>query len=127
MKIIDVLELYNTSKQVHCPNKGFYSMRVLVESDGMGFSMTETTIHVGDTQRWHYKHHLEACYCISGFARIQNEITGETYELQPRMVYVLDKHDPHLFTAIRKTRLVCVFNPPLKGNEVHKEDGSYEI
>ena len=41
------------------------------------------------------------------------------------MTYVLDDYDPHYFEAHEKTVLICVFNPPLTGKEIHQEDGSY--
>ena len=41
------------------------------------------------------------------------------------MPYVVDKHDAHYFTAMEETTLICVFNPPLVGKEIHDESGSY--
>ena len=41
------------------------------------------------------------------------------------VMYALNKHDNHLFRATEECVLICVFNPPLTGNEVHKEDNSY--
>jgi L-ectoine synthase len=40
-------------------------------------------------------------------------------------MYALDKHDKHFFKALEPVVLICVFNPPLAGNEVHQADGSY--
>jgi ParB-like chromosome segregation protein Spo0J len=40
---------------------------------------------------------------------------------------VLDKNDPHWFEAHQQTVLICVFNPPLSGQETHQEDGSYSL
>ena len=39
---------------------------------------------------------------------------------------MLDKNDAHYFEAFEEVTLICVFNPPLTGKEVHQEDGSYE-
>lgn len=127
MKIIDASALYDTDRHVECPKGGFRSIRLLLESDNMGFSVTQTTIPAGEWQRWHYKNHLEACYCIAGMAKLKNEVTDEEYLIQPGIMYALDKNDPHLFKAMVKTRLICIFNPPLKGREIHNEDGSYDI
>lgn len=127
MKIIDSGELYDTDRHVVCPKGGFRSIRMLVDSDKMGFTVTQTTIPVGDWQRWHYKHHLEACYCVEGMGQLRNEETGEIFSIKPGMMYALDQNDLHSFKALQKVRLICVFNPPLKGSEVHKEDGSYEL
>lgn len=114
---------------VDCPRGGFTSIRYLVESDCMGFSLHETTIHpFQGPQRWHYKNHLEACYCVSGCGLLRSA-SGKKWIISPGMIYALDKHDEHWFEVIGTTPvvLVCVFNPPVKGMEVHHEDGSYAI
>jgi len=127
MKVINAKSIKNTQRHVTCPKGGFSSLRFLLQSDGLGFTLTETTIYVGGKQRWHYKNHLEACYCVEGLAVLKNEHTKDIYLLKPGSVYILDKHEPHTFTALEEVKLVCVFNPPLKGREVHREDGSYEV
>ena len=38
---------------------------------------------------------------------------------------MLNKHDAHWFEAHEETILICVFNPPLIGQEVHDPFGSY--
>jgi len=102
------------------------SHRMVLESDGMGFTHTKTCIDAGTRVFQHYKNHLESCYCVSGKAILTDAITGEDFEITKDVTYILDKNDPHWFEAIEDTVLICVFNPPLKGNEIHKEDGSYE-
>jgi L-ectoine synthase len=124
MKIVKTAEL-DTSRVVECPKGGFVSNRILLESDNMGYSMTKTVIPPNGKQFWHYKKHLETCYCISGRAELTNKNTGETFDIVPDTTYVLDKNDPHYFEAFEETTLMCVFNPPLTGREVHNEDGSY--
>lgn len=128
MKIIHVENLKNSERDIHCPNGGFRSLRALLASDGMGFSMHKTLIpsHKGP-QHWHYKNHLEACYCVSGVGRITNLSTGETFYIIPDTVYVLDKHDDHTFEALEDVVLISVFNPPVTGKEVHGADGSYSL
>jgi len=63
MKIINLLDIINTDREVHCPNGGFVSYRYLLKSDNMGFGLHKTVIPEGPAQRWHYKHHKEACCC----------------------------------------------------------------
>lgn len=126
MIVTDAKNLIGTDRDVKCPNGGFNSLRILLESDGMGFGLTQTTIPKGDPQTWHYKHHLEACFCIEGEGELVNEETGEKHIIKPGVCYSLNNHDLHTMQALtNKVVLVCVFNPPLKGNEVHREDGSY--
>ena len=126
MKIIDIEDLYGTDREVDCPKGGFKSMRILLESDNMGYTMTYTTIPAGSAQHWHYKNHLESCLCIQGSGVLTDLTTQKEYRIIPGVVYVLDKHDDHTFQAIKDCALICVFNPPLKGREIHRKDGSYE-
>ena len=102
------------------------SHRLLLESDGMEYTLTKTCIDAGKKVFQHYKNHLESCYCVSGKAILTDENTGEEILIEPDVTYVLDNYDPHYFEALEPTVLICVFNPPLKGKETHREDGSYE-
>jgi len=122
MKIIDVNNL--PSERVVRFHSGV-SNRILLKSDGMGYTMTKTVVEPGQKVFQHYKNHLESCLCISGHARLENAATGEIFNITPGVCYVLDKHDPHYFEAYEETVLICVFNPPLTGQEIHQEDGSY--
>jgi L-ectoine synthase len=105
---------------------GFISYRFLLEEDGMFFTLTKTVIPPNGKQFWHYTHHLEACFCIQGHGQLTNTNTGDVHDIIPDTMYALDKNDPHEFEAFDEVVLICVFNPPLKGGEVHREDGSYE-
>jgi len=126
MKVTNVTGFKGTDREVSCPKGAFTSNRILLAKDGMGYTMTKTVINKGGPYRWHYKNHLETCYCVSGSGKLTDLNTGKTYEIVPDKVYVLDQYDPHTFEAYEETVLLCVFNPPLTGKEVHKEDGSYE-
>lgn len=123
MKIIDASNLPE-ERVVNCPKGGFVSNRILLQEDGMGYSMTKTVVNIG-IHHWHYKSHLESCYCVSGYGIITNKITGETFSISPDKTYVLDKHDDHIFEAKTEVVLICVFNPPLTGRETHDSEGSY--
>ena len=125
MKIINVKEL-EKDRVVECPKGGFVSNRILLDEDNMGYTMTKTVIPVNGKQFWHYKDHLESCYCVKGKCELTNKETGETFEIHEDITYVLDKNDAHYFEAFEEVTLICVFNPPLTGKEVHKDDGSYE-
>lgn len=126
MKVISFRKIKGTAREVHCPRGGFISYRFLLKKDNMGFGFTKTVIPVGPPQFWHYKNHLEACFCIKGSGYITNTRTKKKFSISPDVMYVLDKHDPHIFRAIKEVTLLCVFNPPLTGKEIHGKDGSYE-
>lgn len=127
MRVIRIKDIAGTDREVQCPHGGFTSYRALLSRDGMGFTVNKTVIPVGPKQFWHYKNHLEACYCIAGRGVLTNFKTGEAFTIEPDVMYVLDLHDPHFFQALEEVVLISVFNPPLTGFEVHDEDGSYRI
>jgi L-ectoine synthase len=129
MKIVKIGDIKNTDRDVKCPHGGFSSYRVLLEKDNMGFSLHKTVIPKNGWQHWHYKNHLEACYCIKGVGQIKSleDPLGTVHEISPDTIYVLDKHDDHMFRALTdEVVLISVFNPPVKGDEVHDKDGSYK-
>ena len=109
----------------HVTGDAFESRRVLLAGDGLGYSFHDTLIKAGTTQHLHYKHHIEANYCIEGQGEVENATTGQVWPLSPGAMYVLDQHDPHILRAQTDMRLICVFTPALKGTEKHDPDGSY--
>jgi len=127
MKVIQRKHLEGTDREVHCPQGGFISYRYLLAKDGMGFSVHQTVIKAGRQEHWHYLNHVEACYCVSGYAEITDRTTGHTWSITPGTLYALDKHDDHLFVAIEDTTLISIFNPPVVGPEVHDEERSYPL
>lgn len=126
MKVVKVGALPE-ERIVECPKGGFISHRILLQGDGAGYTMTKTVIPPNGKQFWHYKNHIESCYCVSGRGELTNAITNETWEITPDTTYVLDKNDPHYFEAFEEVTLICVFNPPLTGRELHADDGSYVV
>ena len=120
-----VLKLNNLPKERHVNGNGFISHRFLLQSDNMGFGIHKTVIPAGIRHMWHYKYHLEACYCISGHGMLTDE-HGNVFDIKPDTCYVLDNYDKHYFQAVDDTVLISVFNPPVSGDEVHQEDGSYK-
>jgi L-ectoine synthase len=118
-------EIVGTEREVLTANDNSCSRRFLVAKDGMGFSLTDTVMFAGTRSLLHYKHHLEACYCVEGVGRIECVDTGTVTPIRPGTMYALDKHEKHYLAAETEMRLICVFNPPLSGNETHQKDGSY--
>lgn len=101
------------------------SRRFLLESDGMGYTITDTTVRAGTKSRLEYRRHLEACYCIEGSGEVV-DTNGDSYPLVPGTMYALDRNDPHFLIASphEDLRLVCVFSPALQGHETHKLDSA---
>jgi L-ectoine synthase len=117
-------EVIGTQDDVDTPT--WNARRLLLKKDGMGFSLHDTIIKAGtETLIW-YKHHLEAVYCIEGEGEIDVE-GDQVYPIRPGTMYALNGHEKHLLRAVRDMRMVCVFNPPLTGREVHDQDGVYPV
>lgn len=106
---------------------GGKSKRVVVKGDNLGFGICETHVEKGGPYHWHYKNHLEACYCVSGVGFLTNLSNDMCYKITEGVTYILDKNDNHLFEAITDVVLISVFNPPLIGNETHDSEGNYII
>ena len=116
-------ELADTQR--HTRAETWESRRFLLEKDGMGFSMHDTTIHPGtETTMW-YRHHLEAVYCIEGEGEVEILPGGPVHTIRAGTLYALDGHERHVLRARTRMRMVCVFNPPCTGQEVHGPDGAY--
>jgi L-ectoine synthase len=96
------------------------SRRFLTEADGLGYTITDTVVRAGTKSQLEYRNHLEACYCISGHGEVV-DMAGTSYPITPGTLYALDQHDAHFLVAGRHEdlRLVCVFSPALRGDEVH--------
>jgi len=118
-------EVKGTERDVQAEN--WVSRRLLLKSDGMGFSLHETTIFAGTETYICYANHLEAVYCIEGEGEVETLEDGRIHPIRPGVVYALDRHDRHHLRAKTQMRLVCVFNPPLTGREVHDADGIYPL
>ncbi|MGA4837479.1 ectoine synthase [Streptomyces sp. G45] len=101
------------------------SRRFLLEADGLGYSVTDTTVRAGTKSLLEYRRHLEACYCIEGSGEVV-DLDGTSHRITPGTLYALDEHDAHYLIADPDAdlRLVCVFSPALRGDERHSLDAS---
>jgi L-ectoine synthase len=118
-------DIAGTEKEVDAGN--WTSRRFLLRKDGMGFSMHDTLIRAGtETFIW-YAHHLEAVYCVEGEGEVELVESGEVFPIRAGTLYALDGHEKHLLRGRTDMRMVCVFNPPLTGKEVHDTDGVYPL
>ncbi len=123
MIVRTVQDAERTERRVVAAN--WESTRLLLRADAMGFSFHVTTIYPDTETRMCYRHHLEAVLCIEGDGTIEDLGTGAVHAVGPGTLYALDRHDRHVLRARTAMRMVCVFNPPLHGKEVHDETGAY--
>ena len=103
---------------------GWRAVRHFVRADGLGFSLSETTVEAGREMQLWYKHHQEACYVMEGEAEITERDTGAVHRIGPGDAYA-PQQDRHTIRVVSPLRLVCVFSPALTGRETHDADGSY--
>jgi L-ectoine synthase len=118
-------DLEGTERDVHA--KTWRSVRFVLAREGVGFSFHETTIYAGtETSMW-YANHIEAVYCVGGEGELVNDENGEVHPIRDGTMYLLNEHDRHTVRAKTDLRLICTFNPPVTGREVHDERGIYPL
>ncbi|MGM0443384.1 MAG: ectoine synthase [Fibrobacterota bacterium] len=120
-------DVLGTDREVKDPEGGWTSRRLSLKDDNMGFSFHDTLIHPGHDLHLWYKNHLETVYCVQGRGEIKDLATGEVHPIENGTIYLLNNHDRHILRAFEEMRLICGFNPPVTGREVHDEDGSYKL
>lgn len=125
MKVVKLEEVIGTDQEIKGEN--WTSRRLLLAKDGMGYSVHDTIIKAGtETHIW-YQNHLEAVYCIEGEGEVETLSDNKVHPISANSIYALDKHDEHLLRAKTNMRMVCVFNPPITGREIHDENGVYPL
>lgn len=120
-------DVLGTEADIDTP--GWASRRLIFKDAGMGYSVNDTIIKAGAELLMQYRNHLETVYCIEGEGEITDLATGQTHPIRPGTLYALNNHDRHILRANKGTpmRMVCVFNPPLTGREIHDETGAYAL
>ena len=118
MIVRELNKVVNTDRDVEWGNGR--SRRFLIEQDSVGYSLTDTIVNAGTESLLEYPNHMETCYCIEGEGEV--EVNGEVNFIKSGTMYALNQHDKHYLRAKTTMRLVCVFTPPLKGNESHNLD-----
>ncbi|GAB38832.1 MULTISPECIES: ectoine synthase [Gordonia] len=120
-------EITGTEREVADPKGNWVSKRIVLGGDGVGFSFHETTIKAGSVNEFHYANHIEAVWLVEGEGTLLDRETGQTYPLAAGSMYLLNGHERHTVTAETQMRMLCVFNPPVVGTEVHDENGIYPL
>lgn len=117
-------ELSETGRSVEWGNG--LSQRFLVEKDGLGFALCYTIGNPNTDSHIQYKHHLEACYYISGSGEYTWE--GGAHPISTgagdATMFVMDKHDEHWMRIKDLSVCLSVFCPPISGHEKHDFSGS---
>jgi len=125
MIVRDLNKILETDTDRVVSDAQWTSVRMLLANDGMGFSFHITYLKAGSEHTFEYKNHFENVYCMQGKGSVTDLATGETHQIVPGVMYALNEHDRHVLRAEEELVMACVFNPPVTGTEVHREDGSY--
>ncbi|MBK5222142.1 MAG: ectoine synthase [Acidimicrobiia bacterium] len=118
-------DVVGTERDVAGPT--FVSRRLLLADDRVGFSLHDTVLRRGTTTHMWYQNHIEAVYCIEGRATLHDLVADVTYEISPGTLYTLNGNEKHTLTVHDDIRVLCVFNPPLTGQELHDDEGTYPL
>lgn len=125
MIVRTLTEVLGTDREVTAET--WTSRRLFLAHEAMGFSLHDTLMKAGSETRMCYRNHLEAVYCVGGRGSIEVVATGEVFPISDGTAYALDKHDEHVLRAETEMRMICVFNPPVTGREVHDASGAYPL
>lgn len=100
------------------------SVRILLQDDGVGFTLCDVRAAAGtETVLW-YKHHWEANLILQGEGDVSDLTTGERWDLAPGTIYMVGPADRHRVAARSDLHLISIFNPPLVGHEQHDGEGT---
>ena len=120
-------EITGTERDIESEDGSWRSKRIVLGGDRVGFSFHETTIKAGTVNNFHYANHIEAVWLIEGEGTLTDRETGEEYEIGPGSMYLLGGNERHTVAPRTQMRMMCVFNPPVVGSEVHDEHGVYPL
>lgn len=118
-------DIIGGEREVHAENGNWVSRRFVLNDDAAGFSFHETIIFAGTETYICYKHHIEAVYCVAGEGELEDLASGKVHPIKDGTMYLLNDNDEHYLRASKEMRLICVFNPPLTGREMHDDEGVY--
>lgn len=120
-------EITGTDRDVSNEAGTWRSKRIVLADDRVGFSFHETTIPAGTHNEFHYANHIEAVWLIEGKGTLVDLDNDKEYPLGPGSMYLLNGHEKHQVICEEQMRMLCVFNPPVTGREVHDENGVYPL
>ena len=104
----------------------WHSLRILLEEDGMGVTLTDSILEAGFAMDLWQKNHFEACYCLEGEGTLEELDSGKFHEIKAGTLYAMNDHDRHRVRAKTRMRIIATFYPALVGDETHDADGSLQ-
>jgi len=120
-------EITGTDRDVSNEENTWRSKRIVLGGDKVGFSFHETTIPAGTENEFHYANHIEAVWLVKGKGTLRDLDNDTEYPLAAGSMYLLNGHEKHQVICEEEMVMLCVFNPPVTGREVHDENGVYPL
>ena len=117
-------ELRAAGKELVVAGGAARTIRMLTQSDQVGFGLSDVHFDAGAEAVLWYKHHWEANHILAGTCEVTDLTTKQSWRLTPSMAYYVGPKDRHKLCAITDVHLLSVFSPALKGDEQHDADGS---
>jgi L-ectoine synthase len=114
MRIIRKAEMQGSAR--HVRNDVYETTRLLLAADDAGASVTDILLQPGIEAEYGYADRTEIAYCIEGEATLVDP-DGQTHAIAPGTMWVARPGERFRFEAAVPTRLICVFTPPLAGDE----------
>ncbi len=97
-------------------NVNYRTLRLLLATDDVPVSLTDIVLNPGIEDIYGYADRTEIAYCIEGRATSRDLKTNVAQDIYPGVLWVAP-NSRFSFLAHEPTRLICVFYPPLEGNE----------
>jgi len=111
----DRRDLVGTDRDVR--HRNYRTTRLLLAQDAAPVSLTDITLEPDVEDVYGYPDRTEIAYCISGAAVVVDLDTGTRQDIRPGVLWVAPPGARFTFVASEPTRLICVFDPPLQGEE----------
>ena len=113
-------------KEMVAANGQARTIRMLTQADDIGFGFSDVHFDAGAEANLWYKNHWEANHIVSGTGMVEDLTTGESWQLEPDMAYMVGPKDRHRVRAETDVHILSLFSPALRGGEQHDEDGALE-
>ncbi|MCY4608312.1 MAG: ectoine synthase [bacterium] len=124
MFVRTVDDLVRQGRQLSVAGGSATTVRMLLRDDRVGFSLSDVRLAAGSRNVLWYRHHREANYVLDGTGEVTDLGSGETWKMEPGMMYCVGPEDRHSMHARSDLRLLSVFCPALTGDEQHDAEGT---
>ena len=117
-------EMRTAGKELVVANGRARTIRMLTQSDDVGFGFSDVHLAAGaDAVLW-YKHHWEANHILDGVGEVTDLTSGASWRLEPGLAYQVGPKDRHRLRATTDLHLISIFCPAPRGDEQHDSEGT---